>query len=75
MTTMAYMSGVLVLGVWLPLEYHKSMTGIVVFALGFGFASGAFVSLMTPCLVDLCGGHTEKLGVMLGSFMTVVAFA
>ncbi|KAI9849205.1 MAG: hypothetical protein M1838_000225 [Thelocarpon superellum] len=75
MTTMAYASGILVLGIWLPLNYHRSMAGLIIFTLGFGFASGAFVSLMTPCVVDLCDGKTENLGVMLGSTMNVVAFA
>ncbi|KAI9723330.1 MAG: hypothetical protein M1812_001213 [Candelaria pacifica] len=75
MTVMAYASAALTLAIWLPINYHPSVAGIVIYALVFGCASGAFVSLMTPCLIDLCHGDTANLGLMLGSFMSIIAFA
>ncbi|KAI9701259.1 MAG: hypothetical protein M1836_001929 [Candelina mexicana] len=75
MTVMAYVSAVVTLVIWLPLNYQSSIAGIVIYALVFGCVSGAFVSLMTPCLIDLCHGDTANLGLMLGSFMSIVAFA
>ena len=67
------LSGVLVLAFWLPLEYHPSTTGIIIFALLFGFASGGFVSLGPPCVVELAEGKAEEIGVKLGSFCLAVA--
>jgi MCP family monocarboxylic acid transporter-like MFS transporter 10 len=60
---------------WLPIEFHHSLGGLVVFALFFGFFSGAFVSLITPCLVEVAGGHTHDLGAMLGTYFAIVAIA
>jgi MCP family monocarboxylic acid transporter-like MFS transporter 10 len=60
---------------WLPIEFHHSLGGLVVFTLFFGFFSGAFVSLITPCLVEVAGGHTHDLGAMLGTYFAIVAIA
>ncbi|KAF2462608.1 MFS general substrate transporter [Lindgomyces ingoldianus] len=71
----AFLSGLAVLIIWLPIDYYQSLGGLVVFALFFGFFSGAFVSLITPCLVEVAGGHTHDLGAMLGTYFAVVAIA
>ncbi|KAL1867536.1 hypothetical protein VTK73DRAFT_4139 [Phialemonium thermophilum] len=64
-----------ILVIWLPINYHRSLGGLIVFTLVFGFTSGAFVSLMTPALIDVAGGHTSDLGVMVGTFFAIVALA
>jgi MFS family permease len=65
----------MVLAIWLPINYHNSLGGLVVFVVLFGFVSGAFVSLMSPALIEVAGGHTHDLGVMLGTFFAIVAVA
>lgn len=75
MTFMSYAAADVVLVVWLPINFYPAVAGIVIFALAFGFTSGAFVSLMTACLIDIAGGHTHDLGVMLGTFMMIISFA
>ncbi|MCJ1468034.1 hypothetical protein MMC07_006660 [Pseudocyphellaria aurata] len=75
MTVMSYLAAISILVIWLPINARPSLAGLIIFALTFGFSSGAFVSLMTPCLVDICGGHTHDLGAMLGTFMSIIAFA
>ncbi|VTT66036.1 unnamed protein product [Fusarium fujikuroi] len=66
-------SGALVLAFWLPLEFHTSKGGIIVFALLFGFASGGFVSLGPPCVVSLAEDRVDEIGFKLGSFCLSIA--
>lgn len=75
MVVCAFLSGVSALAIWLPINYHRSVGGLIFFALFFGFFSGAFVSLITPCLVEVAGGHTHDLGAMLGTYFAVAAIA
>ncbi|KKY38559.1 putative mfs transporter [Diaporthe ampelina] len=75
MVVCAFLSGLSVLAIWLPINYHRSVGGLIFFALFFGFVSGAFVSLITPCLVEVAGGHTHDLGAMLGTYFAVAAIA
>ncbi|ROW17074.1 hypothetical protein VPNG_01291 [Cytospora leucostoma] len=71
----SFFSGLSILAIWLPINYHRSVGGLIFFALFFGFFSGAFVSLITPCLVEVAGGHTHDLGAMLGTYFAVAAIA
>ncbi|KAF4441628.1 monocarboxylate transporter 2 [Fusarium acutatum] len=66
-------SGAFVLAFWLPLEFHTSQGGIIVFALLFGFASGVFVSLGPPCVVSLAEDRVEEIGFKLGGFCLAIA--
>ncbi|KAF2669308.1 MFS general substrate transporter [Microthyrium microscopicum] len=70
-------SGVLtaisVLVIWVPLNSHPSLGGLVFLALMVGFFSGAFVGLMTPCLLDVAGGHSSDFGAMMGTFFAIIA--
>ncbi|KAM5432747.1 hypothetical protein MferCBS31731_007371 [Microsporum ferrugineum] len=67
------LSGVLVLAFWLPLEFHTSLAGVIVFALLFGFVSGGFVSLGPPCVVSLANDRVDEIGVKLGGFCLAIA--
>ncbi|KAL2128332.1 hypothetical protein VTI74DRAFT_9346 [Chaetomium olivicolor] len=71
----AFLAAVSILVNWLPINYHHSLGGLIVFVLVFGLTSGAFVSLMTPALIEVAGGHTTDLGVMVGSFFAIIAIA
>ncbi|CAM1502358.1 Fc.00g043420.m01.CDS01 [Cosmosporella sp. VM-42] len=75
LTIAAATSGVMVLVIWLPINYHKSRAGLIIFCLVFGFTSGAYVSLMTPALIEVAGGHTTDLGVMLGTYFAIISIA
>ncbi|EFE40550.1 hypothetical protein TRV_04716 [Trichophyton verrucosum HKI 0517] len=67
------LSGVLVLAFWLPLEFHTSLPGVIIFALLFGFVSGGFVSLGPPCVVSLADDRVDEIGVKLGGFCLAIA--
>jgi MFS family permease len=64
-------SGVCILALWLPFNYHSSHAGLIVFALAYGFFSGAFVSLLMPCVAR--SGSIETLGRRFGTFQIVLS--
>lgn len=64
-------SGVAILALWLPFNYYHSHTGLVVFALIYGFPSGALVSLFMPCVAKL--GKLETLGQRFGTFQIAIS--
>jgi MFS family permease len=76
-TVAALLAGLSVLLIWLPTSDDHSLRvgGLIIFTIFFGFTSGAFVSLMTPALIEVAGGHTHDLGVMVGTFFAIVAVA
>lgn len=67
------LSGVSVLALWLPFNYHSSHAGIIVFALVFGFVSGSFVSLHMPCVAK--SGSIETLGKRFGTYQILMSIA
>ncbi|KAH8201630.1 hypothetical protein TruAng_004236 [Truncatella angustata] len=69
LTVSALMVGASMLALWLPFEYHPSQAGIIIFALVYGVASGAFVSLMMPCVFKL--GDIQTIGQRFGTFQMV----
>lgn len=64
-------SGVAILALWLPFNYYHSHAGLVVFALIYGFPSGALVSLFLPCVAKL--GKLETLGQRFGTFQIAIS--
>ncbi|KAH9206651.1 major facilitator superfamily domain-containing protein [Leptodontidium sp. 2 PMI_412] len=60
---------------WLPLELKANPTNTQIFALSacYGFASGAFISVMMPCAAEL--GPVGKLGQRFGTYQAVIGFA
>ncbi|KAI7760034.1 hypothetical protein LZL87_012405 [Fusarium oxysporum] len=73
MVMVTNLSGILVLAFWLPLEFHTSKAGLILFALLFGFVSGGFVSLGPPCVVSLAEDQVDEIGVKLGGFCLAIA--
>ncbi|MCJ1378914.1 hypothetical protein MMC17_002013 [Xylographa soralifera] len=66
-----------VIGVWLPAATPESAVRdniplIVIFVLGFGFASGSNISLTPVCVGQLC--ETEQYGRYYATCYTVVSF-
>lgn len=75
MSIMALATAIAVLVVWLPVNVSETLAGVMTFTVLYGFTSGAFVSLMTPSLVQLCDGQIGDLGIMLGTFMAINSLA
>jgi MFS family permease len=71
LTVCALLTGASILALWLPFNYHASHAGIIVFALIYGFVSGAFVCLLMPCVAK--SGSLDTLGQRFGTFQTIIA--
>lgn len=71
LTTCALLTGVSMLCLWLPFNYHPSHAGIIAFALVYGFVSGAVVSLLMPCVAKT--GSLDTLGQRFGTFQMVIS--
>ncbi|KAF2034217.1 MFS general substrate transporter [Setomelanomma holmii] len=65
------MSGICMLALWLPFNNHPNHVGLIVFALAYGFFSGAFVSLLMPCVAK--AGSIETLGRRFGTFQIIIS--
>ncbi|KAJ5539766.1 hypothetical protein N7513_008098 [Penicillium frequentans] len=70
-TASAFLSSIMILCLWLPFDYHSSNAGLIVFAVAYGFFSGAFVSIMMPCCAK--SGSLETLGRQIGTYQGVIA--
>lgn len=70
-TTCAFLTGGSMLTLWLPFNYHHSRAATVVFAAVYGLVSGAFISLMMPCVFKL--GSIQTLGQRFGTFQITIA--
>lgn len=70
-TACSLLIGVFMLTLWLPFNYHHSSAATIVFAVLFGFVSGAFISLMMPCVFKL--GSLQTLGQRFGTFQILVS--
>jgi MCP family monocarboxylic acid transporter-like MFS transporter 10 len=46
-------SAIAMLAIWLPLNYYPSDAGIIFFGAFYGFVSGGYTSLLSPCVVSL----------------------
>lgn len=73
-SVVAFLTSVLLLAFWLPLELTNSTHAqIYAFAACYGFASGGFISLMMPCAAEM--GPVETTGQRFGTYQVVVGFA
>lgn len=59
------------LALWLPFNYHPSHAGLIIFALAYGFWSGAFVSLLMPSVAK--AGDIQSLGRRFGTFQIIMS--
>ena len=70
MIVTAAMSGVLVLALWMP---ARGNVPYILFAVFFGFSSGAFVSLLGPLVAQI--SDIKQIGVRTGALFFAVAIA
>lgn len=65
----ALLSGLLCLGLWLQVN---TVAGVLVFAAAYGVCSGAFISVITPCVGQISDGR--EIGYRIGLVYSVVSF-
>ncbi|KAF2811312.1 MFS general substrate transporter [Mytilinidion resinicola] len=74
MTVISFLSAISILAFWLPLELISSThTQIFAFAATYGFWSGAYISMLLPCVAEL--GSVTTLGVRFGTYEAFIAIA
>ncbi|KAL3422698.1 transporter MCH4-like protein 8 [Phlyctema vagabunda] len=71
MVIISSLTGISILALWIPFDYHPSHAGIMVFAVIYGFVSGGFISLLMPCAAK--SGDVKSLGQRFGTFQLVMA--
>jgi MFS family permease len=70
MIVMTYLSAILVLALWMP---SRGNVPIILFAVFYGFSSGAFVSLAPALVAQISKLH--EIGVRTGTLFAIVSFA
>ncbi|KAK7992165.1 monocarboxylate permease-like protein [Apiospora saccharicola] len=66
MVSVAATSAVAMLAIWLPLYHVPNDGGILFFAIFYGFVSGGYTSLLSPCCASLVGDKLDGLGLKFG---------
>jgi MFS family permease len=64
----AFLSGLSCLVFWL---FAKSLVSIMLFAVVYGFFSGAFVSVVTPCVAQI--SDIRSIGMRIGMLYSVIS--
>jgi MFS family permease len=65
----AFLSGLLCLVVW---KFSYVLSSILAFAVAYGFFSGAFISVINPCIAQI--SETREIGTRIGMLYTVISF-
>ncbi|KAJ5387136.1 hypothetical protein N7509_009677 [Penicillium cosmopolitanum] len=74
MALVTTLSAIALLVVWLPVYYSPTDGGIIFFSLFYGFVSGGYTSLLSPCVVALVDGQVANLGLKFGIACLCLAF-
>lgn len=69
LTPCAFLSGLLCLVFWL---FAKSLVSLMLFAALYGFFSGAFISVITPCVAQI--SDIRQIGIRIGMLYSIISF-
>ncbi|KAH9480098.1 MFS transporter asaE [Psilocybe cubensis] len=69
LTPSAFLSGLSCVAFWL---FAKSLVSIMLFSAAYGFFSGAFISLVTPCVAQI--SDIRVIGIRIGMLYTIISF-
>ncbi|KAF9009169.1 MFS general substrate transporter [Hymenopellis radicata] len=65
----ALLSGVLTLALWIP---ARTLPVVIVYAILYGSSSGAFISVITPCVAQI--SDVREIGRRIGLLYSVISF-
>jgi predicted MFS family arabinose efflux permease len=65
----AFFSGFACLVFWM---FAKSLATVMLFAALYGFFSGAFISVITPCVAQI--SDIRQIGTRIGMMYTIISF-
>ncbi|KAG5641469.1 hypothetical protein DXG03_005121 [Asterophora parasitica] len=69
LTPSAFFAGLSCLVFW---TFAKSLASLMVFAATYGFFSGAFISVLTPCVAQI--SDIRQIGIRIGMLYTIISF-
>lgn len=69
LTPSAFFSGLSCLVFWM---FTKSLVSLMLFAVTYGFFSGAFISVITPCVAQI--SDIRQIGTRIGMLYTIISF-
>lgn len=69
LTPAAFLSGLACVTIWLM---ARGLTALMLFSATYGFFSGAFIALITPCVAQI--SDFERLGLRIGMLYTIISF-
>ncbi|KAG6914596.1 hypothetical protein DXG01_016430 [Tephrocybe rancida] len=69
LTPSAFFSGLSCLVFWI---FTKSLVSLMIFAAVYGFFSGAFISVITPCVAQI--SDIRQIGIRIGMLYTIISF-
>ncbi|KAF9465811.1 MFS general substrate transporter [Collybia nuda] len=69
LTPSAFFSGLSCLVFWM---FAKSLVSLMLFAAAYGFFSGAFISVLTPCVAQI--SDIRQIGTRIGMLYTIISF-
>lgn len=69
LTPSAFFSGLSCLVFWM---FTKSLVSLMLFAAAYGFFSGAFISVITPCVAQI--SDIRQIGTRIGMLYTIISF-
>lgn len=64
----AFFSGLSCLVIWL---FSRNLTTLMVFAVLYGFFSGGFISIVTPCVAQI--SDIRQIGISIGLLYTIIS--
>ncbi|KAI0350162.1 MFS general substrate transporter [Trametes cingulata] len=70
MVPCAFLMGLSALVFWI---FAKSLVAIVLFAIVYGFFSGAFIALLIPCVAQI--SDRKEVGTKIGMLYSIISFA
>jgi MFS family permease len=65
----AFFSGLACLVFWM---FAKSLVAVMLFAAAYGFFSGAFISVITPCIAQI--SDIRQIGTRIGMLYSIISF-
>ncbi|KAG6831444.1 hypothetical protein H0H87_005116 [Tephrocybe sp. NHM501043] len=69
LTPSAFFSGLSCLVFWI---FTKSLASLMMFAAVYGFFSGAFISVITPCVAQI--SDIRQIGIRIGMLYSIISF-
>lgn len=73
MTPCAFLLGLSALVFWV---FAKTLVSILLFAILYGFLSGAFIAMLIPCVAQISEGEKLKeIGTRIGLLYSIISFA